>query len=175
MQCFRFLQFIVCNLYPDPLTACKDLFVIGDVLTWGSLTDSPSVFIKSDRIIIQGWPFFSIASKRFQEIIYPNSYMKLYLDEHPTYLKRGNLFSPFQCLKLPIEKSCYGRTHFLLKPFKGQQLIIETEGYLFIFVKRKKIVSKMYKELQRWKNNQALNAKINSCELGFRKIEEENY
>ena len=33
----------------------------------------------------------------------------------------------------------------------------------------------MYKELQQWKTNQALNAKINSCELGFRKIEEENY
>ena len=127
MKWYRFLLFRGYRLEPDPLTSCNDEFTIGALLTIGSLTDAPSIIIKENRIIIRGWPMFTIAEQMFQEVIEPDTYFRFYLDEHPDYMTRGAWYSPFQWVHLPLETASYSRSYLSPKVLKGRLLIIETK------------------------------------------------
>lgn len=168
----RFLSFCVYRLEPDELTSCNDMFSCGNLLTLGSLIDSPSIFIKDESIIIRGMPNLSI-NKMFQENISPTSHFKVYLDEHPQYLIRGRWYVPFNFVKLPTQGCKYGRVHLLPKTYLDRLLIIETEKYLFVFAKAKKQIEEAYVKLVQWKENCKKRSVIRQCEYAFHEMESE--
>lgn len=148
-------------------------FSVGGISTWGSLIDSPTLFIKDDCIIIQGWPSRFLSESRFKEIIHSKSHVRFYIDEHPQYSKRGQWYWPFQRISLPCDNCSYGRSRLFLKWFKGCQLIIETDKYLMFFCKNRKTIYKMYTQLMEWKAFQQEQEIVKRHEQAFLKIEDE--
>ena len=175
MKWYRFLLFRGYRLEPDPLTSCNDEFTIGALLTIGSLTDAPSIIIKENRIIIRGWPMFTIAEQMFQEEIEPDTYFRFYLDEHPDYMTRGAWYSPFQWVHLPLETASYSRSYLSPKVLKGRLLIIETKRHLLFFVKDRKTISEIYEQLVEWTARQKEEKALKAAQACLLKLSEEEF
>ena len=175
MKWYRFLLFRGYRLEPDPLTSCNDEFTIGALLTIGSLTDAPSIIIKENRIIIRGWPMFTIAEQMFQEVIEPDTYFRFYLDEHPDYMTRGAWYSPFQWVHLPLETASYSRSYLSPKVLKGRLLIIETKRHLLFFVKDRKTISEIYEQLVEWTARQKEEKALKAAQACLFKLSEEEF
>ena len=175
MKWYRFLLFRGYRLEPDPLTSCNDEFTIGALLTIGSLTDAPSIIIKENRIIIRGWPMFTIAEQMFQEVIEPDTYFRFYLDEHPDYMTRGAWYSPFQWVHLPLETASYSRSYLSPKVLKGRLLIIETKRHLLFFVKDRKTISEIYEQLVEWTARQKEEKALKAAQACLLKPSEEEF
>ena len=175
MKWYRFLLFRGYRLEPDPLTSCNDEFTIGALLTIGSLTDAPSIIIKENRIIIRGWPMFTIAEQMFQEVIEPDTYFRFYLDEHPDYMTRGAWYSPFQWVHLPLETASYSRSYLSPKVLKGRLLIIETKRHLLFFVKDRKTISEIYEQLVEWTARQKEEKALKAVQACLLKLSEEEF
>lgn len=172
MKWYRFLLFRGYRLEPDPLTSCNDEFTIGALLTAGSLTDAPSIIIKGSRIIIRGWPMFTMAERMFQEVIDSDTYFRFYLDEHPDYMTRGAWYSPFQWVHLPRERASYGRTYLFPKVLKGRLLIIETKRHLLFFTKDRKTISEIYEQLIEWTARQKEEKALKAAQADLLKLSE---
>lgn len=175
MKWYRFLLFRGYRLEPDSLTSCNDEFTIGALLTMGSLTDAPSILIKESRIIIRGWPMFTIAEKMFQEVIDSDTYFRFYLEEHPDYMTRGAWYSPFQWVHLPLKKASYGRTYLFPKVLKGRLLIIETNCHLLFFIKDRKTILEIYEQLTEWTARQKERNTFKVAQACLIKLSEEEF